>query len=54
MRFFANVAAGLRALTGRARVEREMDEELKGFLAESAEQKRHAGMGEAEDRKSVV
>jgi predicted permease len=41
---FRNIANGLRALTGQSRVEREMDEELRGFLDASAEEKRRAGM----------
>ncbi|HEY1902441.1 MAG TPA: ABC transporter permease [Terracidiphilus sp.] len=44
MGFLANIASGLRAVTGRTRVERELDEELRGFLDASAEQKRRAGM----------
>ena len=44
MRLFANIASGLRSLTSRARVEREMDEELSEFIDASAEAKRHAGM----------
>jgi len=44
MGLFANIAMGLRALTGRTRVEREMDEELHSFLDASAEEKRRAGM----------
>jgi hypothetical protein len=43
MGWFRNIAAGLRALMGRRRVEREMDEELSGFLEASAEDKRRAG-----------
>jgi predicted permease len=39
-----NIADGLRALFGRARVESEMDEELRGFLEASAEDKQRAGM----------
>jgi hypothetical protein len=44
MGFFANIAAGLRALTSRKRVEREMDEELAAFQEASAAEKRRAGM----------
>jgi predicted permease len=44
MGLLGNVTAGLRALLGRTRVEREMDEELRGFLDASAEDKRRAGM----------
>jgi hypothetical protein len=44
MGWLGNVAAGLRALFGRTRVEREMDEELRGFLDASIEAKRRAGM----------
>lgn len=44
MGLFGNIAAGLRALLRRTRVEREMDEELRGFLDASAEDKRRAGM----------
>jgi hypothetical protein len=44
MGLFGNISAGLRALMGRTRVEGEMDEELRGFLDASAEDKRRAGM----------
>jgi predicted permease len=44
MGLFANITAGLRALLGRKKVEREMDEELRSFLDASAEEKRRAGM----------
>jgi hypothetical protein len=44
MGLFGNIAAGLRALTGRTRIEREMDEELRGFMDTSAEDKRRSGM----------
>jgi predicted permease len=44
MGLFGNIAAGLRALTNRTRVEREMDEELHSFLRASTEDKRRAGM----------
>jgi hypothetical protein len=44
MGLFGNISAGLRALVGRSRVEGEMDEELRGFLEASAEDKRRAGM----------
>ncbi|MGA2049218.1 MAG: ABC transporter permease [Terracidiphilus sp.] len=44
MGMFANIAAGLRALMGKRKAEREMDEELRSFLDASAEDKRHAGM----------
>jgi predicted permease len=44
MGFFGNIAAGLRSLLGLTRVEREMDEELRGFLDASAESKLRAGM----------
>ena len=48
MGFFANVAAGFRALTGRERVEREMDEELTSFLDASTRDKQRAGMASDE------
>ncbi len=44
MGLFGNVAAGVRSLMGRKRVERDMDEELSSFLDASAEDKRRAGM----------
>ena len=44
MGLFGNMAAGVRALMGRSRVEGEMDEELSGFLHASTEAKRRAGM----------
>ena len=48
MGFFANVAAGFRALIGRERVEREMDEELTSFLDASTRDKQRAGMASDE------
>ena len=44
MGFFGNIASGLRALTGRTLVERELDEELNGFMDASTEAKRRTGM----------
>ena len=44
MGLIGSVAAGLKALMGRTRAEREMDEELRGFLDASAEEKRRSGM----------
>jgi predicted permease len=44
MSLIGNITAGMRALFGKARVEREMDEELRGFLDASAESKLRAGM----------
>ena len=44
MGWFGNLLAGLRSLFRGRRVEREMDEELRGFLESSAEDKRLAGM----------
>ncbi|HEY1160901.1 MAG TPA: ABC transporter permease [Terracidiphilus sp.] len=44
MAWLRNMAAGLRALFQRERVEREMDEELRGFLDASTEAKKRAGM----------
>ena len=44
MGIFTRISAGLRALTNRGRVEREMDEELRGFIDASIEQKRRAGL----------
>ncbi|MGD0631355.1 MAG: ABC transporter permease [Terracidiphilus sp.] len=44
MGFFGNIAAGLRSLMGRTHVEREIDEELRGFLDASAESKVRAGL----------
>jgi predicted permease len=44
MGLMGNIAAGMRALMGRTRVEREMDEELRGFLDASSEDKRRAGL----------
>ena len=44
MGVFRNIAAGLRALLGRTRAEREMDEELSGFIDASTEAKRRAGI----------
>jgi predicted permease len=44
MGWFGNLLAGLRTLFGGKRVERELEEELHGFLNASAEDKRRAGM----------
>jgi predicted permease len=44
MGWFGNLLTGVRNLFGGNRVEREMDEELHGFLEASAEDKRRAGM----------
>jgi predicted permease len=44
MGWIRNTLTGLRSLFGGQRVEREMDEELRGFLDASAEDKRRAGM----------
>ena len=44
MKFLENITAGFRALTGRTRVERDLDEELRGFIDASAEAKLRAGM----------
>jgi predicted permease len=44
MGLFANIASGLRALTGRTRVEHDLDEELRGFIDASTQAKRRAGM----------
>lgn len=44
MGVFGNIAAGLRSLMGSRRVEREMDEELRGFIGASREAKLRAGM----------
>jgi predicted permease len=44
MGLIGNLTAGLRALMGRTRVEGEMDEELRGFMNASVEDKKRAGM----------
>jgi len=44
MGWFGNLIAGVRNLFGAHRAEREMDEELRGFLEASADDKRRAGM----------
>ena len=44
MGLLRNISAGLRALMGRKKVERELDEELSGFLDASTQDKRRAGM----------
>jgi predicted permease len=55
MSWYGNIASGLRALFSGARVEREMDEELNGFLDASIEAKRRAGMApELADRAARV
>jgi hypothetical protein len=44
MGLFRNISSGLAASFRRQRVEREMDEELRGFLDASIETKKRAGM----------
>jgi predicted permease len=44
MGWFGSLIAGVRTLFGGKRVEREMDEELRGFLEASTQDKRRAGM----------
>jgi predicted permease len=44
MNWFENISGGLKAFFRRDHVEREMDEELRGFLEASMEAKRRAGM----------
>jgi predicted permease len=44
MGLFESISIGLRSLLERTRVEGEMDEELRGFMDASAEEKRRAGM----------
>ncbi|MGA9670487.1 MAG: ABC transporter permease [Terracidiphilus sp.] len=44
MSLFGNITAGIRALFSGTRVEREMDEELRGFVDASIEAKHRAGM----------
>jgi len=48
MGIFRNISTGLRALFGRTRVEREMDEELRGFIDASAGAKQRAGVSPEE------
>ena len=48
MGLIGNITAGMRALFGNARVEREMDEELRSFLDASAEDKLRSGMTQEE------
>jgi len=44
MGLFKSISAGLKGLFGGTRVESELDEELRGFLEASAEEKRRAGL----------
>src|SRR5580692_8892789 len=48
MGLFESISIGLRSLLERTRVEGEMDEELRGFMDASAEEKRRAGMSAEE------
>jgi predicted permease len=54
MGLMRNLAAGLRALMGRTRLESEMDEELRGFLDASAEEKQRAGMSSSEAARAAL
>lgn len=54
MSWFDNISAGLRALFRRSQVEREMDEELLGFLDASTEAKRRAGMTSADAAQAAL
>ena len=48
MRLVRIIAGGLRALFGKQRVERDLDEELRGYVESAVEHKMRAGMGREE------
>jgi predicted permease len=54
MRWWANLSAGVKALAGKQRSERDLDEELDGFVAASVEQKMRAGMPESAARRQAA
>src|SRR5580692_11072912 len=55
MSLLLNIVSGLRALFRKKRTEDEMDEELRGYLEESAKDKMRAGIGlEAAARRARV
>jgi len=53
MGLFANIAAGVKAMREPKRVEGEMDEELRGFLDASTENKRRTGMSDDQARRAA-
>ncbi|MGD0631356.1 MAG: ABC transporter permease [Terracidiphilus sp.] len=54
MGLIGNIVAGVRALVRRARVEREMDEELRGFIDASAEDKLRSGMTQEDAARAAL
>ena len=53
MNWFANIAKGMVSLFRRRRVERELDEELQGFIEASAAHKQRNGMTEEDARRAA-
>src|SRR5215813_1578618 len=53
MSFLRNLASGLRSLFRKERVERELDEELNGFLELAVEEKMRQGMSRKEALRAV-
>ena len=53
MNWLRNFAKGIASLFGRQRVERELDEELQGYLEASAAHKRGNGMTEEQARRAA-
>ncbi len=53
MHWFTSIAQGLSSLFHRQRTERELDEELQGFLDASVAHKRHLGMARDEARRAA-
>jgi putative ABC transport system permease protein len=53
MSFLRNIASGLRSLFRKERVEGELDEELRGFLEMSAEERMKQGMGRQDAFRAV-
>src|SRR5580700_7181548 len=53
MSLWSNLSGGLRALVQKRRTERDMDEELRGYLEAASERKMRAGMTPEEARRAA-
>lgn len=53
MSLWSNLSGGLGALVGKRRVEREMDEELRGYMQASVEEKMRRGMSAGEAQRAA-
>ena len=54
MHWLANIAEGIKSLFHKSRSERELDEELEGFVAASVEHKLRSGMAEKAARRAAL